>query len=327
MSKFLSGMTFAALMTLSSAALAQTTSNRVASAEIASGVFPEGNISGRVYTGNLRHCQDLVNQNPNLRFTWTLHSAYADTDLRYAVKVQRPGQSCDTATAGAESAENCSVVRSNEPVGAGTQFWIEIPARTVLGISDESDCEALSTNYDTMLVLPKGTGTDAPTHEPDTLRIRLTTARPEASEAPTATGGEASVFVEWPAVSGVTEYYVYLATGDLNAGDAPEDVSYDRRLAVTSGSSLRVTSGLAQNATYNVAVTAVDSVGNESLLSPTTTVSTQPTEDFWEGYVGAGGKEQGGYCQQATSMLAWWLAAAVGLIVLERRTRKEGSKA
>lgn len=326
MYKKLSGMTLALALALAPAAFAQTTSSRVASAELVSSIFPESNVSGRVYTGNLRVCQELVNQNPSLRFNWTLRNAYTDADLRYAVKVQRPSQNCDAASAGAEGAEDCTIIRSNQTVGSATQFMIEIPARTLLGFSDEAECENLSDNFDAMFVLPKGT-TDAPTHEPDTLRVRLSTARPAAPTAPTAVGGESSVFVEWEAVDGASEYVVYLSKSGLNAGDAPENVSYDRRIAVTSGTSLRVTGGLDLNENYTISVTAVDSVGNESVLSPTASVSTTPTDDFWESYVGAGGKEQGGYCQQAPISFAGWLAAAFGLMVLARASRKEGSKA
>lgn len=322
-----SGMMLGALLALApGVAFAQSTSSRVASAEIASSIFSESNISGRVYTANRGNCQELVNQNPNIRFTWKLKTAYSDTDLRYAVKIQRPGQTCDTATAGADASGTCTIVSSNTPVGSGTQIQLEIPARTILGMSDESECADQSTNFDVMLVLPKG-GTETPTHEPDTLRIRVLTTRPAAPSALEAVGGEQSVYVEWDAVSGAAGYYVYLSTGTLSAGDAPEDVDYDRRVAVTSGSSLRITSGLAANTAYTVGVTTLDAVGNESLISSTVPVSTKPSTDFWEQYQGAGGKEQGGYCQQAPSSLAWWLAAALGWLVLARASRKEGFKA
>lgn len=326
MYKSLSGMMLAVALAATPAAFAQSTSSRVASADIVSGIFSESNISGRVYTGNLGNCQELVNQNPNLRFNWTLRTAYTDTDLRYAIKVQRPGQTCDTQSAGAESSENCTVVRSNQAVGSGTQFNIEIPARTLLGFTDESECEGLTANFDAMIVLPKGT-TEAPTHEPDTLRVRLTTVRPSAPGAPTAVGGESSVLVQWASVADASSYVVYLSKGALSAGEAPENVSYDRRLAVTSGTSIRISSGLEVNADYTVAVTTMDKVGNESVLSATAQVSTKPSDDFWEQYIGSGGKEQGGYCQQAPLSLAGWLAAALGMLVLARATRKEGSKA
>lgn len=327
----LPGMMIALLVGLAPlAASAQTTSTRVSKAEVVTrDLFPEGNVSGRVHSGNIATCQKMVSENIEIRFKWTLNTAYTDGDLRYALKVQRPGQSCATGSADLENSEDCTVIRANERIGTGKEFTFDIPSRTLLGFSDPATCEGRNESYDVIFVLPfvqPAGSTDSKTHEPDVLRIRMETTRPGAPGAVTTQGGESSIYVEWDEPSDAKGYYVYLTTGTLNEGDVPEDIQGASRHIVSSGRSLRITSGIQANQVYTVGVTAMDKIGNESLVSPTATVTTEPTTDFWEEYLNNGGRERGGYCQSASLTNSALLALLVGMLLLWRRStaREEG---
>lgn len=327
----LSGMMIALLVGLAPlAASAQATSTIVSKAEVVTrDLFPEGNVSGRVHTGNIATCRTMVEENAEIRFKWTLKTAYTDGDLRYALKVQRPAQTCVTTSADVENSEDCTVIYSNTRVGTAKEFTFTIPARTLLGISDPDTCEGRNESFDVIFVLPyilPPGSTDTKSHEPDVLRIRLETTRPGAPGALTAQGGESSIFVEWDEPSNAKGYFVYVTSGALAEGDIPENIQDARRNVVSSGRSLRVTSGVVANQVYTIGVTAMDKNGNESLVSPTVQVTTEPTTDFWEEYLNNGGKERGGYCQSAGLTPSAWLALLVGMLLLWRRStaREEG---
>lgn len=333
MVKWLSGTIFAlTLALLPASAMAQSTSTRVAKAEVLSrDLFPDSNVSGRVHTANIATCRTMVADNVDLRLKWTLKTAFSDTSLLYALKAQRPGQTCSTASADIENDEQCVVLELNKAIGSGNEFSFDVNARTLLGISDPAECEGRTENYDVIFVLPfvplTGSG-DTKTHEPDALRIRLETVRPNAPGEVSVTSGQSSLYVEWSAPSAADGYQVYVSNTPFAEGDIPEDVDA-RRHNVSSGTSLRVTSGIQANQVYYVGVTTLDKAGNESLISPIATVSTEPTIDFWEDYLNNGGRETGGYCQSMPASEGGILALMLGLGLLWRRSsgRQVGSDA
>lgn len=320
------------LALLPASAMAQSTSTRVSKAEVLSrDLFPDSNVSGRVHTANIATCRTMVEENVELRMKWTLTSAFGDGDLRYAVKAQRPGESCSTTSAALENDDTCVGIKVNQAIGTGKEFSFDVSARTLFGFSDPSACEGRTENYDVIFVLPFVApigSTDTKTHEPDTLRIRLQTKRPNAPGEVSVSGGQASIYVEWTPPSEANGYYVYISQTPFAEGDAPEDLDATRHV-VSSGKSLRVTSGVQANQLYYIGVTTQDAVGNESLLSPIQTVSTEPTVDFWEDYLNHGGKERGGYCQSMSGSEGGVLALLLAFGLLWRRSsgRQEGSDA
>ena len=314
MSKSFAGaLSGVAILALAALASAQTTSSLVSEAELVTdAAFPTSNINGRVYTANLATCRDLVSNNPDLRFSWTLRTAYADGDLRFGVKAERPGLSCTRTSPGPEPNEDCLIIRDNVRVGSATELVADVFARTLLGLSSVDQCEGRQESYDVINVLPRvNVVDDQATHEPDVVRVRLETQRPAAPGGVTVQGGESSLLVEWDPTSSAEAYYVYLSSTPFAEGDVPEDVAGARRQRVTTGQSYRFTSGISAGVTYYITVTAEDGVGNESLLGETVTTTTEPTIDFWEDYLNRGGRETGGYCQQATGVTAVGLAAPV----------------
>lgn len=333
MGKSLSGMMIAlTLALLPASAMAQSTSTRVSKAEVLSrDLFPDSNVSGRVHTANIATCRTLVEDNVDLRMKWTLTSAYGDGDLRYAVKAQRPGDTCSTTSAALENDDTCVGIKVNQAIGTGKEFTFDVNARTLLGFSDPSACEGRTENFDVIFVLPYVPpigSSETKTHEPDTLRIRLQTTRPNAPGEVSVSGGQSSVYVEWTAPSEADGYYVYISQTPFAEGDAPEDLDATRHV-VSSGTSLRVTSGIRADQVYYIGVTTQDEAGNESLVSPIAMVSTEPTIDFWEDYLNNGGRERGGYCQSMSGSEGGVLALLLAFGLLWRRSseRQEGSDA
>lgn len=328
-SKGLSGALVALLViSICSVAAAQPTSDRVSEASLTTTAdFSAANISGRVYTANIETCRALVENDRALQFRWSLTSAYQDGELRYAVKVERPDATCDDTSPVQENEESdCYYHRTNERVGSLSEFTQEIDATDILGFTDPAECVDKEGAYDIILVLPIETllDDDDESHEGDVVRINLDTVRPGAPGAVEATGGESSILVSWDEPSESDGYAVYYSTTPFAEGDEPEELDANRQ--TTAGTSLRITSGISVGQLYYVGVTTRDEAGNESLISPITTVETQPANDFWEEYLEQGGGEQGGYCQSASPGAPGYLLGvlfALSLLLLRRRDAHE----
>jgi hypothetical protein len=87
--------------------------------------------------------------------------------------------------------------------------------------------------------------------------------------------------------------------------------------------------GLKNGNYYNVAVAAVDALGNVGPLSNVECAEPVPVNDFWKNYYGAGGQAGGGFCSTqgvgapaGTGGLGALVAAAI-VAVVRRRTRAE----
>lgn len=315
------------LILLPIAASAQSTSTRVSEAEVlSSDLFPGTTDAERVYTANIETCREMIADNIVLRLKWKLTSAFDDTSLLYALKVEGPSQNCDTSSSSEENAEDCTVIRSDRSIENQDEFTFEIEARRVFGFNDPDQCEGRRENYDVIFVLPYvdslGGGSNDKTHEPDVLRLRLETQRPNVPSNVQITPGGSSIHVKWDDVSDAMGYVVYVSTSPMSAGDAPETLENARRHVVTAGNSLRITSGIEPEQDYYVAVSARDSTENESLLSTIVTVTTERTIDFWEDYLNHGGKERGGYCASMPVSDGGLIVALAALGLLWRRSSR-----
>lgn len=309
------------------AGLAQSTSNLVKKAEVlSSDFFPGTSDSERVYTANIETCREMIADNAEIRFRWELNKEYDDTSLLYGLKVQHPSQSCNTGSAAEENDDECIVVESSRSVGSQTVFQFDVAAHDVFGLSDPSACEGRKENYDVIFVLPHipniGDGSTDKTHEPDVLRLTLQTQRPAAPTSVKVTPGGSSIHVKWEAPSQDVDYVVYVSNSPIHEGEAPETLQDVRRHSVSAGTSLRINSGIEPEKEYYVGVTARDSVENESLLSATTSVTTENTIDFWEDYLNHGGKERGGYCSTMSASDGGLVAFLLCIGLLWRRSSR-----
>lgn len=326
---FLSAFAVVALFLISllaspNPATAQSTSDLVNSAELTTDAdFEDDNISGRIWIANIETCRNLLGDDEELTFRWELTQAYSDQDLRYAIKLQRPGGSCDTNSAGQENAETCEFIESNQRVGSSTIFEVDVFPSRIFDFSGPDDCfTEIDGAYDMILVLPLlNVIDDGDEFEPDVIRIRLDTDRPEPPPgAIRVSGGEVSLEVKWDDATEGDRYKIYASTTPFAAGDLPEVITGASTATVT-GTSGSIRSGITANQTYYVGVVSIDDSGNESVISAVTEVTTQPTTDFWEAYRGAGGAETGGNCSQSRAPLSGGLAAMLmlGFCVFRRR--------
>lgn len=289
--------------------------------------FDRENISGRVWTANIASCRQLLESDDELTFRWELKTAYTDQTRRYAIKLQRPGGSCDTNSAGQENTESCTFLVTNETVGNKTLFEAKIRPSRLFDLTGADDCFTESDGaYDMMLVLPRVTVLDdEKKFEPDVVRVRLDTERPEPPPGTIrVTGGERSLSVRWDEAVEADRYRVYVSQTPFSAGELPEVIT-DATTTSVSSTSANVTGGISANQTYYVGVVSIDESKNESVISAVATVTTQPTVDFWEAYKSAGGREQGGHCAQAGASPGGGLWA-LGLLAMLWSRRRRGSR-
>lgn len=325
----LSGFTVAMCFLVSllagpSVATAQSTSTLVSSAELTTDAdFDDSNISGRIWIANIETCRALLGDDEALTFRWELKTAYTDQDLRYAIKLEQPEGDCDTNSAGQENAETCEFIASNQRVSSSTIFEVDVFPSRIFDFSGPDDCfTEIDGAYDLILVLPRvAVIDDGDEFEPDVIRIRLDTDRPDPPPgAVDVSGGESSIEVNWDEATEGDQYRIYASTTPFSAGDLPEVITGASTATVT-GTSGTIRSGVTANQTYYIGVVSIDDSGNESVLSQVTVVTTQPTTDFWEAYREAGGVESGGHCSQSNAPMSGGLIAmlALGLCVVRRR--------
>lgn len=109
----------------------------------------------------------------------------------------------------------------------------------------------------------------------------------------------------------------------LVEGEIPSEEVEKYRCGDVTGRSTR--SGQADDvtndATYAVAVSSLDAVGNSGELSSVTCITPKPVTTFYEGYKNAGGQGGGGFCQMGRlgGNALTWLVFGAGLLVLGRR--------
>jgi Synergist-CTERM protein sorting domain-containing protein len=138
-----------------------------------------------------------------------------------------------------------------------------------------------------------------------------------APNAPTVTdvgaASETRLSVSWAAPTSTpvaVDHYVAVATA---AGESPHESS-----SVDAVSRDVIISGLTQGTTYSVVVRAYSVGGNPSPDSNTMDGTPGPVDDFWETYVNAGGRDDGGCASGSAGPLA--LLAVAALVLLRRRS-------
>jgi hypothetical protein len=125
--------------------------------------------------------------------------------------------------------------------------------------------------------------------------IRFDTKPPGAPAITSVDPGESNLKVRWdkPSDDDLDSYILHYRE---------EGTTEDHQATETNGeaTSFQIT-GLTNDVTYEVWMTAVDVAMNESEDSNTMTGTPEPVEDFFEYYRGQGGGEDGGFCFVATA--------------------------
>lgn len=306
----------------------------VREAEILDIDLEDGNIdtSNSRYTVNIRDCADLVDENPELTFSWTFNVS-APSNTKFAIKLQPPGATCTLTSVTLDGEqEGCRLIAARDDLN-GSSVTLDITAQSLLGISSATSClDGTATSGEYLMAIiytnPNDTtaGDDANDFVSDPIEVELTLGRPAAPTLDEVSAGETTINASWTSnVESIDEYVVFYSTTELVEGTIPEAIS-GASSADALATSIDITSGINVGQTYYIAVANVDENGNRSTLSNVLEVVTSPTRDFFEEYLAAGGVEQGGYCSSAPRSnvpLSGSLPAlaAIGFVALSRRRR------
>jgi hypothetical protein len=306
----------------------------VTKAEIVEIDLEDGNIdtSNSRYTVNIRDCATIVEDNPELTFSWTFNVS-APTNTKFAIKLQPPGATCTLSTLTLDGEqEGCRLIAARDDLG-GSSVTLDINAQNLLGLTSNTGClDGTATSGDYLMSIiftnPNDTtpGDDANDFVSDSIEVELTLGRPSAPTLDEVSAGETTVSANWTSnVESIDEYVVFYSTTELVEGTLPEALA-GASSADALATSIDITSGINVGQTYYVAVANVDENGNRSALSNVLEAVTSPTRDFFEEYLAAGGVEQGGYCSSAPGTHtpfshALPVLAAIGCVALSRRRR------
>jgi len=121
---------------------------------------------------------------------------------------------------------------------------------------------------------------------------------PVAPSELTIAPGEGNLKTSWSDESNseTVTYVVYWKTSSFT--EATKDTASSKTDISTKSYTI---TGLSTDATYFVAVSAVDDFDNEGALTEVLEESPVLVDDFWEHYKKSGGQEEGGYCFVATA--------------------------
>jgi MYXO-CTERM domain-containing protein len=326
------GVAFAALTGLATVGVADSAHAQfaVSARDVLDLEVEDGNedASNARFTINIRDCAELVAANPTVTLQWTFNQAPLN-NAKFAIKLQGEDATCTFSTVTLDADQTgCVLLESSDDLN-GTRVGREISFQNLIGLTDPTECYEESDLIENIAGIiytnPADTtaGDDANDYVNSQINVNLRRARPSAPTLDTVEAGESSLRVVWTDANEYENYRVYYSTTPFLEGEFPEDLS-----GVSSESSVStsttISDGISVGSSYYVAVVAEDDFGNRSVLSNVLEASTEPTQDFFEQYLAAGGVEQGGYCASAPAPDAGFLAlmlAGLGWTVRLRRRR------
>lgn len=233
-------------------------------------------------------------------------------DWQYAVAYAPPGKTCSTSDANPEAVDGQCYVPAAQRELTSTTIGFVVNLDDLIG----GDCESGDEGDATLYVILQNTSLSEVKFESVIFDVDLKApATPTLSEV---TSGDARFVAKWTDEStedGI-EYAVYYSDAPFAEDDLD---AVDGKSGITT-KSIAIESGLSNEVTYYVSVAARDQADNESALSNQLEVVPASTTDFWENYVGSGGKDPGGFCFIATAAYGTPLEAELGTL---RRFRDE----
>lgn len=254
---------------------------------------------------NVTRCRDLFGlSSGEVSFVFTLSTGATLSDkAQYSIKFAKGNVSCSKGALEEEVGEGCESIANSLDLKAATSP-IEI-RRKVADLSSATSaetCENLSEASYVYLIVKDPTSSDSSNIYTVTYTLDFRTSRPEAPSGVEATAGGESIQVKWNEVSKVSSYKVYYGTEGvvLDKGAKPEDIA-GASTATSTTTSTTLKNNISANKTYMIAVTAVDSNGNESLLGDVVTAETEETKSFWDSYREENADVDGGFCFIATA--------------------------
>lgn len=290
---------------------------------------------------NVFECRDAIDD--TLTFTATFdETRFNDgtNNSEFSFKLETAANACteDLTTSG----DGCELLQEPEVIAADFVETYDLSFAAATGIDDVDKCRTddQTVNFIVNSVYGVGDGTDTGEVSDDFSLILKLTA-PEAPSNLSAVAGEKSIQLSFDAPATTDEettYNAYISTTpDFVAGQYTDDFSVRgiRRIVGGSSTSVTINDGISVGQDYYLVVVAEDSDGNESAVSEVVTVTTVPTNDFYELYRQSGGEDTGGFLCSTTaveapasplSSLVWLVLGGLALLALRRvgRTRLAG---
>lgn len=223
---------------------------------------------------------------------WSLTRTPA-VGTKYAVKMSEPGGSCNTNNL-TDLGSSCyqELLVGETTLDSPVNNTFTVPLDPLMG----GDCAAKTDKTTTVYVVMDEAGVVS--HQ--TIEFRVDLKPPEPVELGEPKEGDENVVVNWTdeANQGESEirYRVYWA--DFQFDNSTKDTA--EHSGLVSAHSYQVT-GLTNDKPYYFGVAAVDENENESALSEVVPAMPIASEDAFEHYKAAGGREEGGYCFIATA--------------------------
>lgn len=252
---------------------------------------------------NIEDCK--VYQAQSIEVHWSMNRT-PQTGTKYAVKMSLPGGSCGTTTI-SDLGSTCytEFLVSEKNLDSVTDNSFYVPMDAMMG----GDCNANTDKVTNVYTLLDENGVVTS----QLIAFDVDLQPPGAPSITEVKPGDSNLTVNWEDQTNAGEdgltYKVYWC---------PQTFTNSTRSACQSSSHLTALSyqitGLANNKTYYVGVTAVDQNDNEGLLSELNTGQPVQVQDFFEYYKASGGKEGGDFCFIATA--AWGTKSAHDVVIL-----------
>ena len=254
---------------------------------------------------NTSRCMDLFDiSTGEVSFLFTL-STNADTlseNARYSVKFARGNESCKSDVLDEESDESCKTLISPKDLTASVSpIEIRLKVDELSSATSVDQCDGLNESSYIYLIVDDPSITSNYVYTVKYM-LNFRTARPSAPSGISTTAGGSSINVSWGSVSGAASYKVYYGKegASIEVGDKPEQLS-DFKSITSQSTSVSIKSGVSENTTYMITVTALDENGNESLVGEVATAETVASKDFWQTYREENADVDGGFCFIATA--------------------------
>ena len=266
----------------------------------------------------INHADCLAYQGSYVNVYWTVTNSLLLSSVPYAVKLGRPGGSCDVSDLTTIDSTCREILKSGTLYGDGTEIKITVPVDLLTGgcvTGTDQNTSLFFIDDETSSVAGSGTiGSQTIVIEVD-----MEPPNPVTVNAPGE--GESNLTVSWTDDNNSGEssvrYRVYWSKDPLTDANKASAGSSD---ALTD-TSYQIT-GLVDDQMYHFGVVAIDPNDNESSLTATSMGTGMPIQvlDFFQVYKNAGGADGGGFCavgRSGGSPIA--LAVVLGLAVLAMR--------
>ena len=226
--------------------------------------------------------------------------------FEYSVYVAEPGEACTETFATAQTG-GCIDHTDSAETTTGSITISNIALESLTGSSCDTQTEAVAKVY---VVARYADATIGTTVYVSTVDFTVDLEAPAAPVVTEVNGGDTLLAVTWTDEDNAAEatgltYELCWAAG-TSVGEASN--CKDGLTATTYNIEDNIENGVS----YGVTLRAIDVNGNEGPFSNTESGTPEPSLDYWEYYLAAGGQDTGGFCFIATATYGGAMASELG---------------